>query len=294
MKTRRYKKYLIQKGFTTKTIKGYMILIEVFLSWCRVYKVNPDKASLEELYDYQSFNRQRGDKPRTMQSKIGVIKHYYRFIKRKDNPAKLIQTEKPEKKLPKNLLEEQTMMDIYLDCKAVDSIQLRNKTMFGLFIFQGLTRSEIELLETQHIDFEKNRMYVPSTVMTNRRYLALHPIQKRELKQYLNEIRPELMERYNKTTSRLFFSTRDGKGLTDVHNQMLKLYKTLFPELVSFQQLRYSNISMWVQQHGLRKAQYMAGLKNVTSLLRFQLKDKEKLKRKLNVVHPMERLGLTA
>jgi integrase/recombinase XerD len=290
---KKFENYLIKKGYTPRTIKGYLLLFGIFTDWCRAYNVNLDTATLEELYDYQSFNRERGDKPSTMQGKISVIKHYYRFIKRKNNPALLVQTEKQEKQTVKNILDEETLMNIYLDYQPEAFVFTRDKVMLGLFIFQGLTRGEIESLELHHIELEKNRIYIPQTVTTNKRYLTLHPIQKRELQNYINQERNELLNTYYHTsTSRLFFSTRSKNSLTDVHNQMLKRMKKLYPYVISFKQIRSSRITIWVSQNGIRKAQYMSGLKNVTSLIRYRQADKEKLKQKLDVVHPMERLNL--
>jgi len=291
---KKFENYLIRKGYTKSTIKGYLLLFGMFTDWCRAYEVNLETATLDELYDYQTFNRDRGDKPSTMQGKISILKHYYRFIKRKKNPALLVQTEKQEKQTVKNLLDEEALMNIYLDYQPETSVFTRDKIMLGLFIFQGLTRGEIEAIELHHIEFDKNRMYISQTVMTNKRYLTLHPIQKRELKTYINQERNELLNTYYHTsTSRLFFSTRSKNSLTDVHNQMLKRMKKIYPYLISFKQIRSSRITIWVSQNGIRKAQYMSGLKNVTSLIRYRQADKEKLKQKLDVVHPMERLNLT-
>lgn len=290
---KKFEHYLVQKKHTATTVKGYLLALSIFLDWCRVFGVNAQKATLEELYDYQSFNRERGDKPSTMQSKISILKQYYRFLKRKDNPALLVQTEKPEKQVPKNLLDEETLLNIYIDYQPETLIYQRDKVMLGLFVFQGLTRGEIELLETQHIDFEKNRLYVPPTAMTNKRYLGLHPIQKRALETYIRKDRKELMKTYHKTTSRLFFSTRSKTTLTEVHNQLLKRLQQQYPYLISFIQVRQSKITLLVSQHGIRKAQYMGGFKNVSSLIRYRKTDKERLKQKLGIVHPLERLNLT-
>lgn len=290
---KKFENYLIRKGYTARTIKGYKLLLSLFMDWCRAYEVNLETATLDELYDYQTFNRERGDKPSTMQGKIGVLKHYYRFLKRKNNPALLVQTEKAEIQTPKNLLDEETLMNIYLDYQPETSIFKRDKVMLGLFVFQGLTRGEIEALELEHIDFEKNRIYISQTVMTNKRYLTLHPIQKRDLTNYINYERNELHNTYyHASTNRLFFSTRSKNSLSDVHTQMLRRLKGLYPYIISFKQIRSSRITILVSQHGIRKAQYMSGLKNVTSLIRYRQADKEKLKQKLDVVHPMERLNL--
>ena len=289
---KRFEKFLLKKSRTPSTTKGYIVLLSYFMEWCRVFKVDFQKATLEELYDYQSYNRSIGNKPRTLQAKASVLREYYRFIGRKDNPAMLIETEKPEKKLPKGLLTEDTLMNLYLDCPNWDEIRLRNKIMFSFFIFQGLTRSEVELLELTHIEFDKKRIYVPSNGVRNRRYIDLNPIQKRDLEIYINATRKELMEQYNKSTDLLFFSTRHGDTLLDIHNLMLRNYKQQMPDLVSFIQLRQSRMALWVNELGLRKAQYLSGIRNVTSLLRYRSSGHEKLKQKLNIVHPLERLKL--
>jgi len=289
---KRFEKFLLKKNRTPSTTKGYIVLLSYFMEWCRVFKVDFQKASLEELYDYQSYNRSIGNKPRTLQSKMSVLREYYRFISRKDNPAMLIETEKPEKKLPKGLLGEDTLMNLYLDCPNRDEIRLRNKIMFSFFIFQGLTRSEVELLELTHIEFDKRRIYVPANGVRNRRYIDLNPIQKRDLETYINATRKELIEQYNKSTDLLFFSTRHGDTLLDIHNLMLRDYKQQMPDLASFIQLRQSRMAIWVNELGLRKAQYLSGIKNVTSLLRYRSSGHEKLKQKLNIVHPLERLKL--
>jgi hypothetical protein len=48
--------------------------------------------------------------------------------------------------------------------------------------------------------------------------------------------------------------------------------------------------SCWVKEQGIRKAQYLAGVKYTSSMLRYKTRDIEQLKRKLAVVHPLERL----
>jgi integrase/recombinase XerD len=293
---KRFEKYLLKKNRTPSTTKGYLVLLSYFIEWCRVFKVNFQKATLEELYDYQSYNRSIGNKPHTLQSKISVLREYYRFLGRKNNPALLMETEKPEKKLPKNLLTEESLLNLYLDCpvKSTDEISFRNKIMFSMFIFQGLTRSELDILEVEHIDFEKRRLYVPANGQRNRRYIDLNPIQKRDLEKYVNQTRNELLVQYNKTTGLLFFSTsaRHGDTLLDIHNIMLRDYKKQMPDLVSFIHIRQSRMALWVNEFGIRKAQYLSGIKYVTSLIRYRSSGHEKLKQKLNIIHPLERLKL--
>lgn len=287
-----FKNYLYNLGYTPKTVTGYIRLLRQFISWCEDNGINYKKATIEELYDYQNHNRNTGNSPRTMWAKMSLVRLYYRFSKRKNSPAVLVETDRVEKKLPKHLLTREQMIEMYLDCKPLRNVFIRNKVMLGMFIFQGITRNEMELLEVKHIDFEKMRVYISSTKITNKRYLPLNPVQKRDLESYINHTRPALMKTFSKQSDCLFFSTRSNDVLTDVLNQMILRFRKELADFVSFMQLRQSNMSIWVNELGISKARYFSGLRHSSSLLRYKKTDKEKLKYKLSIVHPIERLGL--
>lgn len=110
--------------------------------------------------------------------------------------------------------------------------------------------------------------------------------------EYLYEIRPRLLNEANKTTNRLFFSMGKGNSLTNAINLMTKELKKEYPIFKTITQLRESRMAIWVKEHGIRKAQYLSGIKYTSSMLRYKTTDIEQLKKKLAIAHPMERLKL--
>ena len=83
-----------------------------------------------------------------------------------------------------------------------------------------------------------------------------------------------------------------GNCITNALYRMMKDLKLEFPSLKTVTQIKESRMSIWVQQYGIRKAQYLSGIKYTSSMLRYKTTDIEKLKQKLAIVHPMERLKL--
>ncbi len=109
---------------------------------------------------------------------------------------------------------------------------------------------------------------------------------------YMYEYRPRLLIETKKETNHLFFSMGNGFQVNNALQRKIKELKILFPSFESLTQLKESRMSIWVQEHGIRKAQYLSGIKYASSMLRYKTSDIEKLKTKLAIVHPMERLKL--
>ena len=216
---KKFKQYLQKRGYHKNTITGYNNLLKQFFKWCNANRVNPDDASLEELYNYQSFCRCEGQAPATIREKILVVRHYYHSMNKEDNPALLIVSEKRERKLPNHLLDEETMMEMYFAILPGNIYQKRNKCILGLLLFQGIKRSELETMELDHLGLDKGRIYVPSTTKTNARYVVLNKCQLKELEHYKFVLRDQLIKEAGKATSRLFFSR--GTGLVSGLNNAL-------------------------------------------------------------------------
>ena len=171
-------------------------------------------------------------------------------------------------------------------------IQKRDKVILGCVIFQGVKREELDLLELQHLDLEEATIYIPSSTKTNSRTISLHPIQMPHLMTYLYEIRPKLLVEAQKDTSRLFFSMGKGSSLTNALYIKTKELKHNYPSFKSLTQIKASRMALWIKAHGVRQAQYLSGIRYASSMLRYKSTDIEKLKQKLAIVHPMERLKL--
>ena len=289
---KKYKEYLVALGYKTNTVRGYNNTLEMYHTWCLENGVNPKKATLDELYDYQGYNRSKGESIGYIRSKNKAIELYFNSIGRKTNPSLLLKCEKRETKLPKHILDEDAMVSIYLGYLANNITKKRNKIVLGLTIFQALKRLELDTLEVEHIDFSSGYIHVPATLRTNARKLTLKQYQLQDLREYVYEIRPQLLKECRKTTNKLFFSQGSGEKLNNVLSLVLKEIKSNFSYFDSLMQLQQSRISIWVKEHGLRETQYMCGFRYVSSVERYVTKDMDALKNKLRLIHPLEQLGV--
>lgn len=107
---------------------------------------------------------------------------------------------------------------------------------------------------------------------------------------YLYEFRPKLLTEAKKETNKLFFSMGTSNSIDNALQINVNHLKRKFPSFKSLTQLRESRMSIWVKKYGIRKAQYLSGIRYASSMLRYKTTDIEKLKLKLKIVHPMERL----
>ncbi len=97
-------------------------------------------------------------------------------------------------------------------------------------------------------------------------------------------IRKDILKKFNRESEKLLVSmgVSQNEKLTNVIAQTIKKIKQQYPKLKGTEQLRQSVISIWVQQHGLRKAQYMAGHKYVSSTERYNVDKFAELKTELD------------
>jgi site-specific recombinase XerD len=58
-------------------------------------------------------------------------------------------------------------------------------------------------------------------------------------------------------------------------------------DVIRFNQLRQSRLTLWIRQHGLRQAQYMAGFRRVGNVERYRQQDTEDLRAYVLKYHPL-------
>jgi site-specific recombinase XerD len=158
--------------------------------------------------------------------------------------------------------------------------------MLGLLVYQGITTSELQRLKAEDIQLYKGKIDVLGTKKTGSRELELKPWQLMELLQYLNELRPELLEQSSKETDLLFFNKGNSNRLSNVLYPLTKELKKINNNYINMQQIRNSVIVNWLATNNLRKVQYMAGHKYISSTERYQQDDLESLHETVNMFHP--------
>ena len=138
-----------------------------------------------------------------------------------------------------------------------------------MLVYQGLSIRDLQLLEADSIQLYKGKITVPGTKKSNTRDIELKPFQLMELMEYINEVRPRILQETNKATEQLLLPI--GKSFK-LHNTISKLTKELKEINNSFtdvKQIRTSVIISWLKVYGLRRTQYLAGHKYISSTERY-------------------------
>jgi integrase/recombinase XerD len=288
IKTEVFELYLRQQGFSKHTRYGYHRKLEQFNQWAEENNIKPEEATLQDLYDYKRYQKERGLSENTIRHHMIAIKHFHRSLNRDDNPAMQVKYQRQQTAKPSNLLSEAELKEFYCFIKAGNIIQRRDKVMMGMVIFQGLKKEELNNLDLSHINLDETTVYIGSTRISNSRTLELHPMQMPHVLEYLYEYRPKLLQEANKKTEKLFFSMGQGLTINSALQRKLRSLKREYPLFKSIKQIKESRMTLWVKQYGIRQAQYLSGIRYASSMLRYKQEDFERLGRKLQIGHPME------
>ena len=150
-------------------------------------------------------------------------------------------------------------------------------------IYQGLDSGEIARLETGHFNLSEGKIYIPSGRNSNSRTLKLQAPQILPIKTYLEETRPELLEKRQQQTPYLFLS----KKYSDMICKIVEVVKKIHPGLKDSRQLRASVIMNWLKINNIRHVQYMAGHKSIRSTESYRGQDLTNLTKQLELFHPL-------
>ncbi|WP_170108197.1 tyrosine-type recombinase/integrase [Flavobacterium sediminis] len=254
-------------------------------------------GTTKENIDYKTFLKyveeikKTGIKIRTLKTYIGNLKIYFNYLQEKnyraDNPITNINIKGTVKTVLGNLLTADELEDLYYsyETKDNDLARKRNKIIIGLLVYQGLQSKELQYLKEEHVELYKGKIQIPESKKTNGRTLELKPWQLMELMEYLQKIRPQITPKGEES---LFTSSYGNSNLSNVLKKISEELKLINYNYQNAIQIRNSVIVNWLKQHKLRKAQYMAGHRYISSTERYRQDNLEELHEMVNTFHPIQ------
>ena len=288
-----YKNYLEKNGYTTKSIPTYLKTQNQFTEWCNSYGTTAETIDYKTFLKYIEHLRERQLKPRTLKSYVSNLKIYFNYLTeenhRTENIIQNINIKGVKQEVIHNLLTQYELEDLYQSYNTETGNPLarkRNKIMLGLLIYQGLTTHNLQQLQVENVQLYKGKIDILGTKKSNGRHLELKPWQLMELMEYINEVRPRILEQTNKETEQLFLPLGSSLKLQNSLSKITTELKKINHKFIDVKQIRTSVIVNWLKQHNLRKVQYLAGHRYISSTERYQQDDLENLHKTINTFHP--------
>jgi len=313
---RSFHSYLLKKGLANTTIRQHEQNISLFLTWLNGESKLLKQCGYPEMIRFidsstvasNSFSKRNRDINRILTS----VTYYFDAVAEKNsllnNPARNIRIRTHNKRLVHDLLEYNELIELYRYHKSRTPRNIRNQVILGFLIFQGLTARELQNLMIEDLRFEEGQVLIRGDQYnslkkgTAGRILPLEAIQMVDLVDYLGVIRPKILSgkylnnsgrkpkrnRRVKNTNQVILSL---KGAADLKNTLHHLFIDLKrgnSKIKSSSQLRQSLVAHWLTKFNLRRVQYLAGHRFVSSTEWYKGSNMEELKREIDAYHPLK------
>ena len=290
-----YKTYLQEQGYSETTIIGNERQIEIFEKWCKKNHTNPIEIDYKTSLKFIQYLTRKGNSKKTINHRLRSVKIYFNYLIdqacRVDNPIENTIVKGVKRNINYNLLESDELEDLYYSFET-DKYQeeyhkytlKRAKVIIGLMMYQGLNTTDLGNLQIEHLQLSKGKIYVPSTARSNARELELKPWQIMEFIEYKNEVRLIIQDKIQNHSEQLFNSNARFNAIIYHIFKKLKKYNQ---KVENIKQIRASVITNWLGNYNLRKVQYFAGHRYISSTERYLQDDLENLHEIVNNFHPI-------
>lgn len=306
-------KYLQTKGLTENTQQAYLFNTNKFMNW---YKGEPINAEKKDILKYLEYLKKRKQQQNiTRRNSLIAINHYFEFLRENEqiavNPTNLIKIRGAKKKQLYNIftLEELTQLaddyyimfvknynDSHIPKNQRQNSYLsknRNYCMLTFLVYQGLHTNELQKITLDDIDLIKATVKIQGSKKTNERILHLKAEQIGILMHYTQNIREQFLAFYHIENNNLFLSLPEVSRCRTEQTKLMQTFKpftkqvkSISPNFTSFKQVRASVITSWIKTAGLRKAQYFAGHRYISTTENYLPNDLEQLTDEIEKFNP--------
>jgi integrase/recombinase XerD len=302
----KFKEYFIIKGYTTKSVQSISKNISYFINWIKEENIEIEEVKYNDVVAYINYKKKTGNKPRTLQLITNALNHFFNFLisehQFNENPVSNVKIQGIKRKVLQEILTPQELETIYRSYNTENKIHThnkippqknnelakkRNKVILGLLVYQGLKTEELTKLQLQDLQLREGKIILHRSKKTEGRTLKLESHQVFDLYDYVNDTRKQILQATGKTTTQLFISIGTSLNLANSIQKLLKNLQQTNPKLKDIKQLRISVITNWLKVHNLRKTQYMAGHKYVSSTEAYQVNNIDELHENITKYHPL-------
>ena len=291
--------YLKKRQFSHSTLATSRITIGLYLKWLEIENMEPEQISYQDLLGFMKHCSNKGTSQRTIQHYMNTVKHFYEHLEEEGrietNPVLGVEVKGVKRKVLYHILQPHELHQLYNQYPGETLRDRRNKVMLGLLVYQGIRTEEMTRLTVKDIKLREGKIDVLGSRKNNSRLLQLESHQVMDMYDYILQVRLEIMKMEPKRKSQSKIETDQlfiGEGgncysLSNFMTQLMIKVRRINPSVQNAKQIRASVITKWVKQYNLRKAQYLAGHRYISSTESYLQNDMEGLKEEVQQFHPL-------
>ncbi len=192
-----YEKWLTtEKKAAPNTLSSYLRDVRQFLTYLSVNDMEPERVNQRTLEQFMKHLAAQGKSKSTITRSVASLKSFYTYLLIEgyvsSNPAKSIAPIKAERKLPQILTSKE--VDLFLEQpECSDAKGYRDKAMLELLYATGIRVSELINLDLSNLNLSASIIRCESR--GKERIIPLYPSAVRALAEYVEKVRPQMVER---------------------------------------------------------------------------------------------------
>lgn len=279
----------IYRHHTDKTAKTYLYYLDVF----KMQQPNAKALNYNEITKHIEALKKNKTEVTQISPILSAIKRYYDYLletgQRQDHPCRNLKLQRKKKPIQTQDLFTPTELEQLMNREnRFANLELRNKVVISLLIYQALACSELCRLTLSDVDLDAGTIYIKGSPKFAARTLELKPSQIKLLLDYINTSRKNLLR---SATNSLLITQRGVVETVDGIHSMIEPLKHLYPERnLNPTTIRQSVIAnkLNISKENIEDVQLFAGHKWPSSTEQYKRTDINEQLEKINMWHPLK------
>ncbi len=302
----KFREYLVIKGYSTATIDTTVRAVNYLGQWADLENIPAlDDISYSDLLAFIKWSSQGGASQKTIRGYLTHVRKYYDWLISegvlKENPVSCIKVQGVKRRVYYDILSAQELQALYENYATEITYETgrivppqemnlrsrkRNKIILSLLVYQGLRVEEIAALRVPDLQLREGRIMIHAQRRTAERLMPLESHQVYAIMDYLHEVRKQILPA-GVITDRLFVQRQGGEYFYGITQTLLRQLRQVNPRIRNLDQIRASVITHWLKAYDLRKVQYLAGHKYVSSTEAYKQNVLDGLQEAVAKFHPL-------
>lgn len=301
----KFSEWLFIRGYSPATVQTTIRTVEYFRQWAASENITDlEEVSYADAMGFMKWSSKHGASQKTIASYLTHVRKFYQFLISeevvKENPVAHIKVQGIKRKIYYDILSPDELQTLYQSYPTTIEVakgmppqeknilsRRRNKVVLSLLVHQGLRVEEVKALRLQDLQLREGKIIIHQQRRTAARVLQLASSQVYELMDYIHEVRKQMLTYYGEGSDRLFINLQKGENFYSITQGLLKILRQINSRIKNLDQIRASVITAWLKQHDLRKVQYLAGHKYVSSTEKYKANVIDELQADVLKFHPL-------